>query len=57
LFNGWADAGQHFKLEFSGENLSAGFYIYRLPRGNNMNVLNKMVMNYNKKGLNRQNSG
>lgn len=44
LFDGMAEAGQQYKLEFDGKNLKQGIYVYYLQSGYNMSTVKKMIM-------------
>ncbi|MFC2101717.1 SBBP repeat-containing protein [Bacteroidota bacterium] len=44
LFDGMAESGQQYTLNFSSGNLSEGIYLYRLQSGNNVSVVKKMIL-------------
>ena len=44
LFDGMAEAGQQYTLEFSAGNLAKGIYLYHLQSGNNVSVIKKMIL-------------
>lgn len=44
LFNGNADAGKLYVVEFSGSNLPSGVYISRLHSGNDIQTMKMMLM-------------
>lgn len=44
LFDGSAEAGKQYTLEFSAGNLSKGIYIYHLKSGKNVSVVKKMIL-------------
>jgi len=44
LFNGLAEEGQQYMLNFNSENLQKGIYIYHLQSGNNISVVKKMIL-------------
>jgi hypothetical protein len=44
LYDGIAEAGQEYRLMFSGTTLSEGIYYYHLQSGTNVNIVKKMIL-------------
>ncbi len=44
LFDGMAESGQQYTLNFSSGNLSKGIYLYHLQSGNKVSVVKKMIL-------------
>jgi len=45
LYNGIAEAGQEYRLMFSGTTLSEGIYYYHLQSGTKVNIVKKIDIN------------
>jgi len=44
LFDGIAEAGRYYDVKFSGNDLSSGFYIYKLVAGDHVSVKKMLLM-------------
>jgi len=44
LFDGMAESGKQYRLDFKGESLSKGIYVYHLLSGNNVSAVKKMIL-------------
>jgi hypothetical protein len=44
LFDGIAEAGRYYDIKFSGNDLSSGFYIYKLVAGDHVSVKKMLLM-------------
>jgi len=44
LFDGMADSGHEYMLNFSSGNLPGGIYIYHLQSGDEVSIVKKMIL-------------